>query len=228
MISKMKINLILSLCLISLISIGFSSWYISEDDNGIYGSLDVDNVGEIDLNESIYYINGSEDGFDYYIFDNKYYFTKTSYSIKIKINPKNIEQKLSNYGMLFVTFGISYTTTLDYDIFSENNPFAISPKYVVYSLNKVPSFCIKSNECVANVKTNENGTKTYSLFSTIPLYDTINPSLYSLAKKYQKGTEYIYINASYDFEILDNFIINILNFESVNMNFHISLDGTRS
>ena len=46
MISKTKINFILCLCLISLISVGFSSWYISKDDfiTSIEGSFETDKI----------------------------------------------------------------------------------------------------------------------------------------------------------------------------------------
>lgn len=62
MISKMKINLILSLCLISLISIGFSSWFISEDGSLPHfteGSFETDTV--IYSKEYIYLDNSKGD-----------------------------------------------------------------------------------------------------------------------------------------------------------------------
>ncbi len=51
MISKVKINLILSLCMISLISIGFSSWILPIDTKEVNGSIITDN--SIDLSSII-------------------------------------------------------------------------------------------------------------------------------------------------------------------------------
>ena len=51
MISKMKINLILSLCMISLISIGFSSWILPIETKEVSGSIITDN--SIDLSSII-------------------------------------------------------------------------------------------------------------------------------------------------------------------------------
>lgn len=46
MLSKSKMNILLALCLISITSIGFSSWVIVQDSNPLHiqGNIDVDNV----------------------------------------------------------------------------------------------------------------------------------------------------------------------------------------
>ena len=44
MLSKLKINIIVLLCILSLISVGFSSWSITIDDRYIDGNISTDNV----------------------------------------------------------------------------------------------------------------------------------------------------------------------------------------
>lgn len=180
------------------------------------------------MRNAITYIENSEKGFDYYIYDNNFYFKETSYSIRLKISPKLIENYIITYNELSLIFGLQYScsATNQFDIFSSNNIYTIPPSRAQYYLELNDGFYMESEDCSYESKV-IGSDMSYALKSQIPIFGNEN-SLYSFTKKYQKNTEYIYLTAKYDFGINDNFITNIDKYKEISMNFYLSIGGSAS
>ena len=203
MISKMKINLILSLCMLSLISIGFSSWFISEDGSlppFTEGSFETDDISSIDYKGSVYVVKNSENGFDFFIYNDLEYYTQTSFSLLIKIRPDLLKQNFSGQE-ISIMFGLkySYTTSANLDIFSPTNTDLIKPKYAICKLKQSANRYIHSN--ILKYSADISGNRTYySLTTDLLLYSDSQPSLYSISKDFQKNSEYLDVIISFDFQ----------------------------
>ena len=180
------------------------------------------------MRNAVTYIENSEKGFDYYIYDNDYYFKETSYSIRLKISPNLIENYISTYNQVNLTFGLEYSLpiTSQFDIFSKDNLNTIPPSKAQYFLELNKGFYMESDECIngSNIVGNHI---SYTLSSSINIFGEQN-SLYSFTKKYQKTTEYIYLTAKYYFKINDSFKENIENYKNITMNFYMSIGGSAS
>ena len=224
MIKKKYISLLFLVSSVSLIGTGFSSWVIGVAEDSVTGTIGVDTeISFVDLKNSINYIIGSESGFSYYIYNSTYYFTETSYSIDLKINPLLMETTLS-YSSLTLYYGISYqTTNSNYDLFSSESLFVNAPTRAKYRLKSIPEFYLESNETISSVE-NKNNSYIYTMSSYITLLGGEN-SLCSFAKKYQKTNEDVYLTVTYDFELLSAFTSAITSYLNVDMSFYLSIRG---
>lgn len=224
MLINKAMPLVFILSIISLSGVGFSSWVIGTSNVVANGNITIADVETIDLQNTVAYVRNSEQGFDYYIYDGVYYFTDTSFSIRIQINPYLMDTKL-NYSHLSLYFGLSYMslTSNNYDIFASDNAYTTPPTKAVYAYEKNPEFYMESD--AANYSKIVNGTSTtYSLSTNIMLYGNDN-SLYSFAKKYQINQTSVYLTATYNFDLKNDFLSNIDKYKNLNMKFYLSVKG---
>lgn len=222
--------IISTLLVASIASIGFSSWLIGGGDSNNKGDINVTfgDVVEPNLRNAISYIENSEDGFEYYIYDNNFYFTETSYSIRLKVSPYLLADYITTYPELYLSLGLEYScpVTNQFDIFSSTNVNTVPPKRVQYCLELNDSFYMESEDCIFSSYTSGSNI-VYGLSSKIAIFGNDN-SLYYFTKKYQKTTEFVYLTAKYDFELKDEFINNIEKYKSLSMNFYVSIGGSAS
>lgn len=224
MLINKTMPLVFLLSIISLSGVGFSSWVIGTSNAVASGTITVADVETINLQNTVAYVRNSEQGFDYYIYDGVYYFTDTSFSIRIQINPYLMDTKLS-YSHLSLYFGLSYMslTSNNYDIFASDNTYTTPPLNAVYAYEKNPEFYMES-DAVNYSKTVNGSSTTYSLSSTILLYGNDN-SLYTFAKKYQENQTSVYLTATYNFGLKSDFLSKIDEYKKLNMKFYLSVKG---
>lgn len=199
--SKWKLNLMLILCIISLMSIGFSSWIFTINSKVVIGTILTDDVAGTDFKDSAFVVSNSENGFDFYIYNGTEYYPRTKFSIEIKIRPDLLKERF-NGEELCAKFGLKYSSASsdNNDIFSTSYTNLIKPKNAVCYLKQSSNRFINSDELVYSSQ--NYGTKTiYSLTTSFLLYSDVQPSIYSIAKDYQKNREYINLIISFDFEL---------------------------
>lgn len=226
---KHKKYIILLLSCFSVGCIGFSSW------NMIYGdipkfNLDV-STGELisaDYKGAVFYLENSEKGFDYYVVNNIYYYTNTSFSLDFIIYRNIINSSFETD--ISVHFGISYSydKNFDFDIFNNSNSSIIAPQYFVCKIANNEAYYLNSSNLVYTKKTNPINElqNTYSLKGEILLYSKTKPSLYSLVKAFPGNEQYVKFTVCFDFEITNSLSIsNDLNY--LNFEFDTSLEGKK-
>lgn len=113
MLSKGKMNIILGLCLISLTSIGFSSWTIAQSSvasSTVQGNIDVDNV--INSNEYIT-LTSAPSCFNYgargFIDANKNYVKDASVPATYSINLENCKPLFTDINEAYITITLKHT-----------------------------------------------------------------------------------------------------------------------
>ena len=217
-INFLKLKIIVVLFSTSMFCSGFSSWLIGVGDNNNFNiNFNFGEINNVEYLDTAFYIKNSEDGFDFYTFTNDFgetirVYTDSQFSIRIKISPKMMETSFTSD--IFATFGIMYelSSNVNYDIFSEND-FLIAPYYITFQLENT-NRKFYSNNLVHSLST--TGTKTsYILSSSVLLFSSSKPSLYSTAKAFQKNNEFLYFSVCFDFKIISlnyDAIFNTLKF----------------
>lgn len=134
MISKGKMNLILLLCLTSIVSIGFSSWSFTENDpisETINGDFEVENI--VNSADYIYLDTTKGDnntGISCFKYTNTGYLdansivTDTGYlKVYYKINQKKCAEFFNNFKSIKVNFTLTYTsdTATSLNIFNNHS-----------------------------------------------------------------------------------------------------------
>ncbi|GEM_PF-4066917 len=220
-----KFNLLItSLSCVSFLSVcavGYSVWSFSGGSTQVNVPVVVATNSSFSYGKTAYYINGSESGFDYYIFDGQYYFTKTSYSLKFKVSPVLLLSSFQNSGEVLLNFSLSYESD-SFDMFSAGNTNADAPSFARYYLDTQ-----KSNQMTSmSVEVKTEGS-LHTISSSIYLYSDTMPSLYSMTKDYSaSSTTYVYLWASFDFDIKDTFSASA--YESIAMRMSTSVNGAAS
>lgn len=210
------ITLITSTCFF-MFTCGFSSWVLVDNIVTFKMTSYLGDFENIDFGDSVQYIINSERGFDFYYFQGKQVFTKTTFSYRFKINPHLLKEKFENSSVDLV-FGLKYKASLfnDVDLFSPDNSFCVSPKQFTCKVDSSANREMKSRTLVFD-KSQSNTEYTYTLTGNICLYDDVNPSLYDLTKDFSNTTnDYVYLTVTFPFEILS---LNGPTFESINFNF---------
>lgn len=216
------LDLLISL---SLLTVGFSSFIITNDSNLTF-NVNPPEFTYIDFENSCQYILNSEDGFDFYNFNNRRYYTDTTFSLRGKCRPDLIKMMYSSMGAS-VIFGITYSyyTLEGYEIFKEDNNILGVPDNFKCSLETSENRFLYSDDLIYHKSESINET-TYTIEGSILLYSDTEPCLYSLTKDYQTGTNYVYFNIDFDFENLD--LNNDSIFPKLTFNFITNLEGARS
>lgn len=213
------------LTILSMFCVGFSSWSIN-DSQKIGLEVEVSDVMNFDFSNSIFYVIGSEEGFDFYNFDNKRYYTDTTFSIKGKCRPDLLKEKYASIDVN-VIFGLTYSyyTLENYDIFNSNNSLLEVPTNFKCQLEISENRFLYSNELSYYTTTSLNQT-SYTLEGSLLVYSDSEPCLYSLTKEYQSGTNYVYFEILFDFINLD--LNNDTIFPQLTFNFITNLKGVTS
>lgn len=200
---KNKMSLLLFLTTVSIVSVGFSSWSITVPET-IQGNIEVDNVGYFDFKDSAYTIKRKEFGFDYYVFEDKYYYTSSSMGFKIKIRPDLLKSYYSG-NEIFINLGIGYEYQSDKELylFTENNSFLSRPSSARVCVDNTANRFLYSSNLTYSTESVGTYTTSYTLMGNMLLYSDSNPSLYSIAKDFQNGTNYVYLTVYFDFVIKD-------------------------
>lgn len=126
---------LLSLCNISLIGVGFSSWVITGAETSTNLKVEVADLQEADYGQSSFYVKNSEKGFGFYCFENQYYYTDTSLSFQIKVRPDLLESIFGTSDVDF-DFSLYYSSKTYLNYFSSANyPSLNAPTYVTLKLS---------------------------------------------------------------------------------------------
>lgn len=206
---------------LSVCAVGYSTWAFSGGNTQVSVPTTVASTKNFSYGKTVYYINGSESGFEYYVYDNQYYFTSTSYSLEFKVSPVLLLSTFANGGEILLNFSISYTSD-SFDMFSNSNSNATVPSRVRYHLKNEKSISMTSMPIEYSIDSN-----TRTLASSIYLYSDTMPSLYSMTKNYStSSTTYVYLWASFDFELKDGF--SGTSFENISMKMTTSVNGAAS
>lgn len=205
---KSKMSLLVFLTTISIVSVGFSSWSITTPKT-IYGNIEVDNVQYFDFKDSAYTIKRKEFGFNYYVLEDRYYYTSSTMGFKIKIRPDLLKSYYEG-NEIFINLGIGYQyeTEKALCLFTDNNDYFVKPSKARVCVDGTANRFLYSEDLNYSTESVGNYTTSYSLIGNMILYSDSNPSLYSISKDFQKSTEYVYLTVYFDFEIKkipDNF-----------------------
>ena len=198
---KLKMRIFSIFTMISIFSIGFSTWSIAYDVKA-YGQMKAEQVEKFDYKESAYTISNSEYGFDFFIFQGNFIYTSNSMGFKIKIRPDLLKSNFEGQDVS-LNFGIGYEhNNLNVlEMFEENNMYLGIPKNAKISLDSSVNRFLYSNDLVYSRVYKDQWTISYRLLTNILLYSEDKPSLYSICKDFQSGTSYLYLTINFDFEI---------------------------
>ena len=137
MLSKSKLNLLMAFSLISLVSVGFSSWNISFTNEMIVnGSFDVD---EVYTNETFVNVDSIE-SFRYYntgfLTDDNKISTKGTIAINLTVDVNKCKEEMGNISSVNVELILKYANRLNqsYDIFNHisvraSDNYSVSDSY---------------------------------------------------------------------------------------------------
>lgn len=218
-----KASLCLTLSMVSLVSVGFSSWMLVGGATEL-GPIDV-TVGNIqngqeDLKGSAYFVKGSEKGFDTYSFDNSIGYSKTDFSCQLKIRPDLMNGLFGN-SEKEVQIGLTYNyrTSFDKNLFA--NADIQIPDSICFSISNSSNRKLYSVRKEITSQQEANASTTHFLRYFTYLYSLDEPSLCDIASDFQKNNEYVYIDITIPFLIKEgmenmfkdvtfNFITNMM------------------
>ena len=224
MLSKFKINLIFLLCMLSLVSIGFSSWSITLDAINVDANISVDNV--IDLRtyvtknlskgDSKNGINTLQyNSYGFVLDDTISYTGQMKYYLLFKI--EDFYNDFYQYDYVNLSFVLSYGTNCD-SIILINYVSEVSVGYLF--------------------GTNENYTITPTLFNSSSIKNdkkiTTNISLYEFDRKTYMDSytgQILYLEITYEFTTSSNDYSNLysdLIGKNINFTFNVFIEGCDS
>ena len=192
-------GLLLALIYSSLIGVGFSGRITSNKSEETQIDVSIGSLQTFDYKNCAYYVQNSETGFNYYIYNHKYYFTKNTLTIDFKINPSYFSSKFDDEDVV-ANFGISYLSANDENYFNGSCSYITPPTlYKSFVKGKYTNY-FESDDLEYSERTTSSG-KDISLTSSICLYSKCYKSISNLAKYYQKNNEYIEISVEFEFLI---------------------------
>lgn len=198
-------GLMLCLSLSSLISIGFGSYLIgASTDIGPFVIEAGDVVSVLpDYGTAASFVIGSESGINYYMGGVGIQvpeITDSTYEIRIRINPYRMDENSSIYGNneVSASLGLSYSSVSGKNFF--DGSLCVPPTSVSFVLEGKESALVNF-PLTYELSDSLTGETTYTLMCDFPLYSTIENSLYSVFKRYQKGTNNIYLSARFAFDM---------------------------
>lgn len=187
------------LAFLSCFTVGFSSWIVGNVPPTVNINSEIGDVVEVDLSNSVYYLVGSEKSFSFYNYNNRRYYTNTSFSLRCKCRPDFLKSYYCTQERnMHIGLSYSYYTIENYDIFKSENSFLEVPMYFRIQLDKCENRILYSNQLSYSTSIFSNQT-TYNLAGDLLVYSDYKPCLYSLTKDYQVGTEYVYFSIYFDF-----------------------------
>lgn len=209
---------------ISLFCIGYSSWLTNPSILKANITTSIGEIEEYNFSTSCNYVIGSEKGFNYYVFENQRYYTSTTFSLRLRVNP-NLVKKLFSGSTIKINFGLkySYLTDSNINLFQKDNGIIEPPRYYKCILENSGNRVILSDSLVSSSNSFTNGNTIYTLKGDVVLYDENEPSLYSISKEYQKGDEYLFFDIIFEF-IDINLSTNTI-FPEINFNFITNVPG---
>lgn len=216
------ISLLLLLSNIILFGSGFSSWIINTGKNYEI-NFAVGDISSIDYGGAAYYIKNSEKGFEFYLYNDEYFFTKTNISFQIKVRPDLL--KTLYYGNdISVRFGLQYEFDAgqNYEIFT-NNEYIKSPQNILINSDVIKNKILFSNKINYEKEIVSSSITKYKLYSDLLLYSDYKSSIYSIFKDLQSNNSYIYLNVIFCFEDIN--LNNDANFKDVSFKIFTSLNG---
>lgn len=225
---KIKKYLLLMFFITGCLGVGFSSWLFGNGNNDIKTNIETNfgDVNKFEYKDSAYYIKNSESGFEYYIFNNIYYYVKSSLSLKIVLYPSKISSYFSDDTYISVAISYSYNKNVDFDIFSGSNPNIIAPTKFVCSIENNATYFMDSTNLIftKNIDKNDENKYCYKLAGDILLFSKDKPSLYSLCSRFSNSNNYLVLDVFFNFNIINSVeISNDLNY--LNFRFQTSMDG---
>lgn len=226
MVNKSKLLLPLLLSLTSIFCVGYAGWTLGDNSVSTSISASVGDVIEGKYKEAIFYVKGSEEGFDYYVLNNEYFYTDTTFSIKLVIYPTSL-YNICKDTEVDITFGIQYEmgSTFNY-LFFEDNDMQQPPSFYRCQLSDYNNYYINSEELSYSKESVNNGQlNRFTLSANIKLYSEYSPSIYSLTSYFRKDTEdsYIFLDIVFPFVLKDGINKGILN--ATNFNIITNLKG---
>ena len=190
---------LLYLSFVCVFSIGFSSWIIGKDDkNECNVNVSVGDIVSADYKNSIFYVKNSEYFAGSYALDGHQILTNNQIGLKIKFNPKMIENNLNDNMNCY--FGIQYTarTSLGIKLFNSLSSLRFSPRYEANYAN----YLLQSEDCVYEEKNSDNGMTTYKFGGNIILKSNEFLSMQNIYNYF--GDTWIVADLYFSFEIMDN------------------------
>ena len=214
--------------LLGCFGVGFSTWLLGNGNNHVESNVQA-NIGELnkfDYKDSAYYLMNSESGFEYYIYNNIYEYTKSSLSMKIVLYPSKISSYFTND--IYISFSVcySYDKAIDFDILSGSNPNIKAPSNFECNIENNPSYSMASSDLIytKTIDSNNSNNYSYKLSGDILLFSNNKPSLYSLCSRFSNSSNYVVLDVSFNFDIISSIeISNDLNY--LNFRFQTSLGG---
>lgn len=215
--------LLLSFC--SLISVGFSSWSIGANPDPAFITASADNVERDDYHGAAFYVQGSEKGFDYFIFENSIKITSSEFRITVKVSPTITLNRYQEQKSVPVFFGLTYSTTNSNLKLFEKTTGIEPPETFRCEYKKNSAYYLESDSLVYSRFSN-NDIITHYLSGEINLFSQESRSLYSIAKERNSyDGNFVYFDIVFRFSVDDMFANS---FKNVSMNFVTSLVGAVS
>ena len=194
-----KASLCLTLSMVSLVSVGFSSWMLVGR-SAEMGPIDVtvgDVVASSDYGDSAYYIQNSEKGLGYDCYLHKYQLTDSVFSLTFKIRPDLVKAMFQGKETT-IYFGLKYTSSTNTNYFDETNGMLIAPAEFVCKQSSTFNTEIYSSSL--KCETSQSTSYSYELGGEVLLYSESQPSLYSISHFFQKRAEYLYFDVEFVFQ----------------------------
>lgn len=210
---------LLSLCSVSLLTIGFSSWLVLPqainvgDVNVIVGNI---KGGSLIQEDGVFYRYKSEYAFKYFYktneTTNEYICNDPRLGFQVIVNSDTLTNAINNDSpkpsSLYIETSISYTSANDFDMFSNGstNTNTVSPKKQIFSLTDRPEYTFESEDTECSYTHGSDGYKGTISARTL-LYEDGENSLLEFTKMFSlsdqnKNTIY---NVYFPFEIKEGF-----------------------
>ena len=210
---------LLSLCNISLLTIGFSSWLVlpqtinAGDVNVIVGNI---KGGSPIQEEGVFYRFQSEYAFKYFYktngTTNEYICNDPRLGFQVIVNSDHLTNAINKDSpkpsSLYIETSISYTSANDFDMFSNGstNTNTVSPKKQIFSLMDRPEYTFESEDTECSYTHGSDGYKGTISAKTL-LYEDGENSLLEFTKMFSlsdQNKDTIY-NVYFPFEIKEGF-----------------------
>lgn len=198
-----KASLCLTLSMVSLVSVGFSSWMLV---GGAVetGPIDV-TVGEIvghDYLGSAYYLRNSEKYFQYTIHDDNLSFRDSYVSLDVVLNYPLVNECFTDDINVDIGLRYSYRSILNYSLF--DNPSVCSPvKQIAFSYGNNDLVCFNGGDYKTSNSSNSGITEESIIYSTI-LFSPTDNSLSSFFSYYGDLYGKISLKAKIYFDVVDS------------------------
>lgn len=197
------IGLLLVLCNVSLLGVGFSSWVMTggvsteANINVEVGDIVQDNI----YGESISYIIGSEKLPSYYCYDNKYELINAIFSLKIKIRP-DLVKSMFNGQEVEAYFGLECIKQAN-NYFDDTVSGFVIPNFYTCYVENIDNCYLNSN--ALEIKSEQSSIK---IGANILVYSDKKPSLYSICNYYQSNMNYVYFDVKFELGIKKELIVD--------------------